>query len=204
MKHPHNIAHEAYPDTHHDTYSRTIFGFWLYLMSDFILFGALFATYIVLSDSTFGGPSARELFQLPFTFVQTLVLLLSTLTVGLAGASAHRKNRNWTIALFSVTFVLGIVFLWMQLHEFAGYLTAGNGWKRSAFLSGYFTLVGTHTLHVLFGLLWMIVLIIPVCLEGISHVSVRRLTCMRMFWQFLNIVWVFIFSFVYLLGAKIV
>jgi len=203
MNHPKHMHHEQYPDIFHGAYGRTIFGFWIYLMSDFILFGAFFATYMVLKDSTFGGPSARDLFHLPFSFVQTLVLLTSALTAGLGGASAHRKNKNLTLLYFGITFVLGLIFLWMQLDEFSNYVSAGNGWDKSAFLSGYFTLVGTHTLHIVFGLLWMIVLMVPVCLEGISHVSIRRLTCMRMFWQFLNIVWIFIFSFVYLLGARI-
>jgi len=197
------MTHENYPDPHHDTYSRTIFGFWVYLMSDFILFGALFATYIVLQDSTFAGPTAHDLFHLPFTFFQTLVLLFSTLTAGLAGAAAHRKDKNKTLLLFSITFLLGLLFFGMQLHEFSQFLAAGHSWQKSAFLSAYFTLVGTHTLHILFGLLWIPVLLLPVYREGVSHVSIRRLTCMRMFWQFLNIVWVFIFSFVYLLGAKI-
>jgi cytochrome o ubiquinol oxidase subunit 3 len=200
MKNPGTIPHENYPDTFHDTYSKTIFGFWVYLMSDFILFGALFATYAVLSGSTFGGPTARQLFQTPFTLIQTLVLLTSSLTAGLAGASAHRQHKYRTIALFGITFVLGSIFMGMMFNEFSRLVSSGNGWDRNAFLSAYFTVVGTHGLHVLFGLLWTIVLIVPVWREGVSNVSIRRLTCLRMFWQFLNIIWVFIFSFVYLLG----
>ena len=201
MTHPTSAPHESYPDTHHDTYSRTVFGFWVYLMSDFILFGALFATYAVLSFSTFGGPSARELFQPSFTLTQTLILLVSSLTVGLAGASAHRKHKNMTIALFGITFLLGAAFMGMELTEFSRLVKAGNSWDKGAFLSAYFTVVGTHGLHVIFGMLWIIVLILPVWREGISHVSMRRLTCLRMFWQFLNVVWVFIFSLVYLMGV---
>lgn len=198
-----HMKHENYPDIHHGVYSRTVFGFWLYLMGDLILFGALFATYVVLKHSTFGGPSATDLFNLPYTLVQTLLLIVCTLTVGLGGASAHRKNKYWTISMFAITFVLGSIFLAMQLHEFSTYIAAGSSWKRSAFLSGYFTLVGTHTLHVIFGLIWIPIFLIPVFREGVSHVSVRRLTCLRMFWQFLNIVWIFIFSFVYLLGVRV-
>lgn len=193
--------HESYPDTHHDTYSRSVFGFWVYLMSDFILFGALFAAYVVLCNSTFGGPSGRELFQPSFTLVQTLVLLVSSLTAGLAGASAHRRHKIWTIVLFGATFLFGAVFIAMELSEFSRLVSDGHAWDKSAFLSMYFTIVGTHGVHVLFGLLWTIVLLIPVFREGISHVSLRRLTCLRMFWQFLNIIWVFIFSFVYLMGV---
>jgi cytochrome o ubiquinol oxidase subunit 3 len=202
MKNPSTIPHQSYPDTHHDAYSRTVFGFWLYLMSDFILFGALFAAYVVLSDSTFGGVSARELFQPSYALIQTLVLLVSSLTVGLAGASAHRKHKYGTIILFGITLLLGLLFIGMELNEFSRFIRAGHGWDKSAFLSMYFTVIGTHGLHVVFGLLWMIVLLVPVWRDGISPVSIRRLTCLRMFWQFLNIVWVFIFSFVYLMGVK--
>jgi cytochrome o ubiquinol oxidase subunit III len=202
MKHSEILSHESYPDPHHGVYSRTVFGFWIYVLSDFILFGALFATYAVLHNNTFGGPSARDLFHLPFTFTQTLILLISSFTIGLAGASAHRKNKNWTLTLFAVTFLLGIVFMGMELAHFARLVHEGNGWQRSAFLSAYFTLVGTHTIHMLFATLWVIVLTVPVWREGLTPVSVRRLTCLKMFWQFLNVVWVFIFSFVYLIGSK--
>jgi cytochrome o ubiquinol oxidase subunit III len=202
MKHTEASEHEHYPDVHHDNYSRTTLGFWIYLLSDFVLFGALFATYVVLVNSTFGGPSASDLFRNPFTLLQTFILLVSTLAAGLGGASAHRKQKKPTLVFFSITFVLGVVFMWMQLAEFSQLINAGNSWDRSAFLSAYFTVVGTYTVHIIFGLLWIILLLVPVWREGISHVSIRRLTCLRMFWQFLNIVWIFIFSFVYLLGAK--
>jgi len=155
-------SHESYPDIHHDNYSRTTFGFWVYLMSDFILFGALFAAYVVLAGSIHGGPSAKDLFQLPYTFVQTCVLLLSSFFAGLAGASAHRKHKSRTMLFFAITFLLGIVFMGMEFNEFSRFASAGHGWDQSAFLSAYFTLVGTHGLHVLFGLLWVIVLLFPV------------------------------------------
>ena len=201
MKPPTASVHETYPDPHHDPYSRTIFGFWLYLLSDFILFGALFAAYIVLKNATFGGPSTKELFLPSFTLVQTLILLTCSLTAGLAGASAHRKHKFWTIALFGLTFLLGSIFVGMELAEFSRFLSLGHSWHKSAFLSMYFTIIGTHGLHVIFGLLWTLVLLVPVYLEGVSHVSIRRLSCLKMFWQFLNIIWVFIFSFVYLMGV---
>jgi len=194
-------SHENYPDTHHDNYSKTVFGFWLYLMSDFILFGALFATYVVLSDSTFGGHSGKEIFFPLYTLIQTLLLLTATFTAGLAGASAHRLDKKRTLVFFAMTFVLGAAFFGMQIAEFARFIHMGDGWDKSAFLSAYFTVVGTHAAHILFGLLWTVVLLVPVCREGLSMPSVRRLTCLRMFWQFVNIVWVFIFSFVYLMGV---
>lgn len=200
MKNSASILQKQHPDPHHDNYARTLFGFWLYLMTDFILFGALFATYVVLSFTAYGGNSpSHELFNLPFALIQTLLMLLSSLTIGLAGASAHRKLKERTIALFGITFLLGAVFMSMQFTEFSRLIHTGNSWEKSGFLSGYFTVVGTFGLHVLFGLLWMIVLIVPIWREGINVVGIRRLTCLRMFWQFLNIVWVFIFSFVYLM-----
>ncbi len=199
-----NNVHEAYPDTHHDTYSKTIFGFWVYLMTDLILFGTLFATYAVLSDSTFGGPSAQDLFHLPKALTETLILLLSSFTVGIGAAAAHRKDKKLCVALFAATFVLGAIFMVMVCNGLSALIRQGHGWNQSAFLSSYFTLIGTLVLHVVFGLLWMIVLLIPVLKEeSVSHVSLRRLACLKMFWQFINIVWVLIFSFVYLMGVKV-
>ncbi|NGX50443.1 MAG: Cytochrome bo(3) ubiquinol oxidase subunit 3 [Chlamydiae bacterium] len=190
-----------YPDSHHDVYSKTTFGFWIYILTDFMLFATLFAAYAVLHDNLFGGPPFSQLFNLELTLVQTLILLVSTFTISLAGASAHRKKRGVTITLFLITFLLGIAFVWMQQDEFFRFIESGNSWSRSAALSAYFTLLGTFVLHILIALLWIVVLIIPVCLEGLTPRSIKRLTCFRMFWQFLNVVWIFIFSIVYLLGV---
>ncbi|MBI2811726.1 MAG: cytochrome c oxidase subunit 3 [Candidatus Melainabacteria bacterium] len=193
--------HEKYPDPYHDAYSRSVFGFWVYLLTDFILFGSLFATYAVLHNNTFGGPPASELFHLHYALAETFVLLTCSFVVGLAGAAAHRRDKKLTISLFAATFVLGIIFMGMEISEMSRLIESGNSWQRSAFLSSYFTLVGTHGVHILFGLLWIPILLFPVLREGLTAVSIRRLTCLRMFWQFLNIVWIFIFSFVYLMGA---
>jgi len=194
-------VHESYPDTHHGIYTRTIFGFWLYLLTDFILFASFFATYAVLYKGTYGGPSGKELFNLPFVLLQACILLSSSFTSGLAGALAHRKNKNGTIALFLLTFVLGLIFTWMEFGEFARFIHEGNSWKKSAFLSAFFTLVGAHSIHMCFALLWVVVLLIPVFREGLNPINIRRLTCLRMFWQFLNVVWVFIFTMVYMGGV---
>jgi len=194
-------SHEHFPDPHRDLYSRTTFGFWIYLLTDFVLFGTLFATYAVLHRSTFGGPSVRDLFEVPYTLAPALILLMSSLTVGLGSAMAHRKDKKWTMLLFGITFLLGALFLFMEGGDMARLVHSGAGWEKSAFLSAYFTLVGTHAVHVIFGLLWVLVLLYPVWREGITSVSLRRLTCLKMFWQFLNIIWIFIFSFVYLLGV---
>ena len=193
-------AHEHFPDTHHDPYSTTVFGFWVYLLTDFMMFATFFATYAVLRNGTAGGPSAHELFHLPFTLIQTLVLLFGTFASGLGKVAAHRRQKYWTIAFFGITFLCGAVFMGLEFTELTALVKSGNGWDRSAFLSAFFTLVGTHGLHVIFGLLWIIVLLLPVWRHGITPVSMRRLSCLSLFWQFLNLVWVFIFSFVYLLG----
>ncbi len=203
MKQKQSIAHEQFPDPHHDTYGRTTFGFWVYLLTDFVLFGTFFATYAVLGTSTYGGPSGREIFYLPCALMQSILLLCCSLTAGLAGAYTHRKDKKRTIAFFSLTFLLGLFFFGLQLGDMSRLYHLGHSWANSAFLSAYYTLVGTFSLHLVFALAWVIVLLIPVWREeSISHVSMRRLTCLKMFWQFLNIVWVLIFTFVYLLGVK--
>ncbi len=202
MKIPNTSFYNGHPDTHHDIYSRTVFGFWIYLLTDFILFGTLFATYAVLRNSTFGGPSGSELFDLQSILDRTLVLILSSLTAGLAGATVHRRKKMLALCLFGVTFLLGVLFTWMQFQEFYNLVSSGNSWQKSAFLSAYFTLLGTFMAHVVFGLLWILVLTIPVFFNEITGTTIRRLTCMRMFWQFLNIIWIFIFTFVYLMGGK--
>lgn len=192
---------EQYPDTHHDIYSKTVFGFWVYLMTDFIMFATLFAVYFVLQKSTFGGPAAEDLFDHIYTLIQTLLILGAAFFSGLGGMSAHRKEKNRTLFHFSMAFLFGVGFLIMQFGEYAHYHSLGFSWNQSAFLSAFYTLLGTHTLHVFFALLWIPVLLIDVLKEGIESRAIRRLTCLRMFWQFLNIVWVFIFSMVYLLGV---
>ena len=192
---------ESYPDTHHDDYSKTTFGFWIYLLTDFMFLATIFAAYIVLSKNAFGGLTPRDIFSLPFAVIQTLVMLCGAFTAGLAGAFVHRKNKEGTIFFFFLTFFIGLVFLWMIGHEFSHIFSAGYSWESTAFLSMYFTLIGMMGLHVMIGLLWTIVLIIPVFKQGITAVSLKRLTCLRMFWQFINFIWVLIFTFVYVLGV---
>ncbi|MBP9841106.1 MAG: cytochrome c oxidase subunit 3 [Simkaniaceae bacterium] len=186
---------------HNEIYSKTILGFWIYLLTDFMMFGALFATYAVLMGGTYGGPTARDLFCLPFTLTQTLILLVGGLTAGLGEIVAKKGKKEATLILFGLTFLLGLAFMGMELTEFTALTRRGADWQASAFLSAYFTLVGTHGIHVIFGLLWILVFMIPVYRSGLTDVSLRRITCLRMFWQFLNVVWVFIFSLVYLLGV---
>jgi len=195
-------VHEEYPDTHHDTYSKTIFGFWLYLLTDFILFGTIFAAYAVLSTHTFGGPSAKDLFSRSFALLQALIMLAASFTSGLGGAYCHREDKNKTLLYFFITFLLGAAFLWLQMGEFHRVLSLGHSWKDSAFLSVYFSLLGTFSIHVILGLLWIPLLLFPFWRQGVNSVTLRRITCLRIFWQFLNVVWVFIFTIVYLMGVN--
>ncbi len=189
-------------DPHAEADSLTIFGFWVYLMTDCLLFGSLFATYMVLHNSTHGGPTSKELFSMPFVLVETLALLTSSFTCGLATRAASLNQKKQLFFWFVATFLLGALFLGMELHEFHDFIKEGNSWERSAFLSAFFTLVGTHGLHISIGLLWMIVLLVPVMRHGVTPLSMRRLTCFGLFWHFLDIVWIFIFTIVYLMGVS--
>jgi cytochrome o ubiquinol oxidase subunit 3 len=187
------------PSAHND--SKTMFGFWVYLMTDCVLFASLFATYAVLHNNTAGGPNAAELFSLPFVLAETLILLTSSFTAGLAVLAAQAGKLRQVVAWFAVTFTLGAAFLTLELTEFSHLVAEGNSWQRSGFLSSFFTLVGTHGLHITIGLMWMLVLVIQVLRRGLNPSSVRRLTLLSLFWHFLDLIWIFIFTIVYLMGA---
>ena len=188
--------------SHQEADSRTLFGFWVYLMTDCILFAILFATYLVLHNGTYGGPSGKELFSPPFILTETILLLVSSFTSGLALLFTDAKDKNKVLFWFAITFLLGASFVFMELTEFTHLVQEGHSWKESAFLSAYFTLVGTHGLHISVGLLWMIILLIPVLRHGLTPVSLKRLTCLKLFWHFLDVVWIFIFTIVYLMGVS--
>lgn len=190
------------PDTHQDTYSKTVFGFWLYLLTDFVLFATVLASYFVLRNSTFGGPSARDLLPLSLTLTESCLLLFSAFTAGLGNIYAHRKDKNRTVFWFSATFILGFLFTALEYQGFIHLIKQGYGWQKSAFLSAYFTLLGTHFFHMIFALLWTLVLLPPVLLSPIGSTCLQRLTCLRMFWQFLNLIWIGIFTLVYLMGVS--
>jgi cytochrome o ubiquinol oxidase subunit 3 len=170
-------------------------------MIDCLLFASLFATFAVLRSNTFGGPNGAEIFDLPYILVETILLLTSSFTVGLALLSARLRARNTALLWFGVTFVLGAAFLGMELKEFHQLAVEGNSWTRSGFLSSYFTLVGTHGLHITVGLLWMAVMMWRVLKKGFSDMTIKRLQMLSMFWHFLDVVWIFIFTIVYLTGA---
>ncbi len=181
--------------------AKAIFGFWVYLMTDCVLFAGLFATYAVLRDNTFGGPAGYQIFNMPEVLVETLVLLMSSFTCGLGVLAARSNRTSQVLGWFAATFVLGLVFLTIELTDFQSLVTQGNSWTRSGFLSAYFTLVGTHGLHITIGLLWMAVLVVRILKTGLTRGNVRRLTLLSLFWHFLDLVWIFIFTIVYLMGA---
>lgn len=186
---------------HHDDISKSQLGFWLYIMTDCILFSVLFATYLVLRTNTNGAPGSAELFSLPYVLAETMLLLTSSFTSGLAMLAAHKNNVRQVIIWLGATFLLGAGFVAMELVEFAKLVHEGYSWTSSAFMSGYFTLVGTHGLHVTVGLLWMLALVVFILKRGLVSTTVKRLTLFSLFWHFLDIVWIFIFSVVYMIGA---
>lgn len=183
------------------TDNRTLLGFWIYLMSDCVLFGSLFATYAVLSQNTFGGPSGQDLFDLPYVLVETLLLLTSSFTAGVAILAAKAGHKKQVIGWLVVTFLLGLSFLVMELVEFHEILSSGYSWQTSGFLSSFFTLVATHGVHITIGLLWIGVMIWRVWKLGITQGNLRRLMVFSLFWHFLDVVWIFIFTVVYLMGV---
>lgn len=188
---------------HHEefTYDKNIFGFWVYLMTDCILFGVLFATYAVLHDSVFGGPSGKDLFDLKLVLAETFALLISSFTCGLAGISSEKGHKWKAIFYLLLTFLLGFSFVFIEVSEFVHMIKEGCGPDRSAFLSSFFTLVGTHGTHVSIGLIWMSVMIWQIATRGLIASTLRRLMCLRLFWHFLDVVWIFIFTIVYLMGV---
>ncbi len=177
-----------------------IFGFWVYLMTDLIMFAALFAAYLVLRDATFGGPSGAALFGMPNALVETIILLVSSFPSSVAVAAVRRGLADRALAWLGVTFVLGLSFLGMEVAEFAHLIAEGNGPQRNAFLSSFFALVGTHGLHIAVGLLWIGVAMAKVRLRGFSARTEEGVEMLGLFWHFLDIVWIFIFTVVYLMA----
>jgi cytochrome o ubiquinol oxidase subunit 3 len=179
----------------------TLLGFWLYLMSDCLVFGCLFACYGVLGRNYAGGPTGAELFDLPIVAVNTSLLLLSSITYGFAVLEIQRDRKGNTLAWLAITGLLGAGFVGVELNEFSHLIAEGNGPQRSAFLSSFFTLVGTHGLHVSFGIVWLVTLMVQVARRGLIAANKRRLMCLSMFWHFLDLVWIGVFTFVYLMGV---
>jgi len=179
----------------------TLFGFWLYLMSDCLVFACLFAGYAVLGRNYAGGPTGAELFDLRLVAVNTSLLLLSSITYGFAMLAVQRGALRTTLLWLAITGLLGAGFIGIELQEFAHLIHEGAGPQRSAFLSSFFTLVGTHGLHVTFGIVWLITLMMQSAKHGLIPENRRRLMCLSMFWHFLDVVWIGVFTFVYLMGV---
>jgi len=189
------VAEEHHPE------NGTLLGFWLYLMSDCLIFACLFATYGVLGRSYAGGPTGAEVLELPAVAVNTTLLLLSSITYGFAMLEMQRNRQRGTLIWLAVTGLLGAGFIGLELREFAHLIALGDGPQRSAFLSSFFTLVGTHGLHVTFGIVWLVTLMVQIRKKGLISDNKRRLMCLSMFWHFLDVVWIGVFSFVYLMGV---
>jgi cytochrome o ubiquinol oxidase subunit 3 len=179
----------------------TMLGFWLYLMSDCLIFAMLFATYGVLGGNFAAGPSPKDLFDLPLVAVNTSMLLLSSITYGFAMLEMENGRVGAVQGWLAVTGLFGLAFLGIELSEFAHFIREGAAPQRSAFLSSFFTLVGTHDLHVTFGLVWLVTLMTQVARHGLIEANRRRLLCLSMFWHFLDVIWIGVFTFVYLLGV---
>jgi cytochrome o ubiquinol oxidase subunit 3 len=177
------------------------YGFWVFLLSDIIMFSAIFAAYAVLAHATAGGPSGLQLFHQGSVAIETACLLASSYTCGLMSLAIGSRRYGTTYLTAFFTFLLGAAFLALELREFAGMIAIGAGPQRSAFLSAFFTLVGCHGLHVTIGLIWLVVMMAQVAIKGLSATVERRLLCFSLFWHALDIVWVWLFTVVYLMGV---
>ena len=185
----------------HNHDDRVFFGFWIYLMTDLLMFAVLFATFMVLRDSNFGAITMREIFNPPFVLVETLILLTSSLTCGLGVLYLQRKEKNIALTLLSITALLGLAFVCMEVYEFRELLIEGNTPQRSSFLSAFFSLVGLHGLHISIGFTWLVIMIYQLYKKGLTHSNIRKSIMAGIFWHFLDVVWIFIFTIVYLFGG---
>lgn len=187
-------------ETPHPEGHSTMLGFWIYLMSDCLIFAILFACYAVLGGSLAAGPGPRDLFDLPLVALNTAMLLFSSITYGMAMISMQARRLKATQSWLAVTGLFGVAFLAIEIYEFAHLIHIGATPQRSAFLSAFFTLVGTHGLHVTFGLVWLVTLIVQLRLHGLNPANQRRVACLGLFWHFLDVIWIGVFTFVYLMG----
>jgi len=195
----HHDAHAEHG--HHDAGANKVFGFWIYLMSDCIIFATLFATYAVMVNNTAGGPAGKDIFELPFVLVETALLLLSSITYGMAVIAMNNQNKGSVISWLALTFLFGAGFIGMEIYEFHHLIKEGFGPDRSGFLSAFFTLVGSHGLHVTSGLIWMAVMMFQISKRGLTATNRTRIMCLSLFWHFLDVVWICVFTVVYLMGA---
>ncbi|MCZ8511702.1 cytochrome o ubiquinol oxidase subunit III [Paenibacillus filicis] len=202
------LGHSSHPEPHSEHHDHPdmeemrTFGFWIYLMTDVMIFGTFFATYIILRGNTNGGPGPADLFELGGVIASTFILLTSSYTCGLALLAMNKGNRQALIGWLGITALLGAVFIGLEVSEFTHLVHEGATMGTSAFLSAFYTLVGTHGLHVLVGLVWMVALIIQLTKKGITPVTKRKVNVISLFWHFLDVVWIFVFTVVYLMGVN--
>ncbi|MFP3013220.1 MAG: cytochrome o ubiquinol oxidase subunit III [Arsenophonus sp.] len=194
-----HISHEN--NREYNIGATKIFGFWIYLMSDLILFACLFATYVVLVNGTANGPIGKDIFNLNFVLLETFLLLFSSIAYGFVMIAMYKQKINLVKLWLLITFLLGFTFVIMEIYELNELISKGYGPDRSAFLSAFFTLISTHGIHVSFGLAWIIIMIIHISRHGLTVVNQTRLSCLSLFWHFLDVVWICVFSVVYLLGV---
>ena len=190
-----DLEEHEHPEGH-----STMLGFWIYLMSDCLIFAILFACYAVLGGNYAAGPGPKDLFDLPLVALNTAMLLFSSITYGFAMLAMQRGAKGQVLGWLAITGLFGLAFLGIELYEFAHLIHEGATPQRSAFLSAFFTLVGTHGLHVTFGTIWLVTLMVQVATKGLIVANQRRLMCLSMFWHFLDVIWIGVFTFVYLLG----
>lgn len=196
--HDHDHGH----DGHHDLEALRTMGFWIFIITDCIIFGTLFATYAVLMNSTAGGPTGAELFEMPGVIAETFILLTSSFTSGLAVLSMNRGDKKGLIGWLIVTALLGASFITLEVTEFLKMIDEGAKISTSAFLSAFYTLVGTHGIHVSIGLIWMVALMLQVAKRGITPVTKRKIGNISLYWHFLDVVWIFVFTIVYMMGVR--
>lgn len=198
------LHQDHHADDHHDSHdghndgSMTVVGFWIYLMSDCVIFAMLFAVFGVLAHSTAGGPAGRDFFELGFVLTETMLLLISSFTFGVAMLNMQAGKALRVQVWLAITFAIGAGFIAMELYEFVHLIHSGASASTSAYWSAFFTLVGTHGLHVSFGMVWILVMIHQISKFGLDHVVTRRLSCLSLFWHFLDLIWICVFTFVYL------
>ncbi|SHM78508.1 cytochrome bo3 quinol oxidase subunit 3 [Pseudomonas asturiensis] len=193
--------HDHGHDDHHDSGGMTVYGFWLYLMTDCVLFASFFAVYAVMVNSVAGGPSGQDIFLLPFVAVETAFLLVSSITYGFAMLALYKGKKSQVLGWLALTFLCGAAFIGMEIYEFHHLIKEGFGPSRSGFLSAFFALVGLHGVHVTSGLIWMAIMMIQVQRKGLTNTNKTRLSCLSLFWHFLDVVWIGVFTVVYLMGA---
>lgn len=182
-------------------YSNNIFGFWIYIMSDCILFATLFSVYNIFNTHIFGGLSPKDLFNIKLVFIETILLLLSSFTFGVAKISTKNKLINKTTKHLLITFILGLSFVGIEIYEFYSLYYQNQSWQESAFLSSFFALVGTHGAHIIIGLIWIVTVIFQININKITKKTEENIKILGIFWHFLDIVWIFIFSTIYLMGV---